>query len=84
MWLLFSTVLMTITVGVTCYYDGWAMWPPLTEVPNDISPKETEVVLSSNAISSLDGRLDHLTNTLAKFRLMGKQVCYISKFNTGW
>ena len=61
---LFVTALLmdVATVYINCIYVNSNNMPPLTEVPGDIPSAETEVDLTYNAISSLDGRLDHLTN----------------------
>ena len=47
---------------VSCEYVNVSNVPPLTEVPTNIPAAETVVTLTNNAIASLDGQLDHMTN----------------------
>ena len=67
--MLFLVLAVKIVVHVNCLYNKNSQVPPLTQVPNDIPTSEKNVRLNCNAITSLDGRLDHLANL--KYLIMG-------------
>ena len=48
----------------------------LIEVPSNISSSETSVKLNNNAISSLDGRLDHITNLQRLYLISNNFVAF--------
>ena len=62
MMLLVIAVLLGEATIINCSYVNSSHVPDLTEVPDNIPSGETWVSLAYNAISSLDGRLDHITN----------------------
>ena len=53
-------MLLNIAVDIACAYTNTSSG--LTEVPSDIPSSDTSVNLGNNAISNLDGRLDHMTD----------------------
>ena len=65
-------VFSTVAAPGCATYRNSSHDPPLTQVPDNIKPDETTVVLENNALTSLGGRLDHLTNLKGLFLLDNK------------